>query len=369
MDWTEILFKKRTIVLLLSFLSLTSGWAVEKYEITRFKYYEAGMDCVSKASNRYALRQKEDCCVFSYVVRIDSNYQEVWVAGDETYLMDMETGTRYALRSILSDAKPNVFNIVKEQKGKYLVFELEFPSLAHTTKEISIYGIPTVGLMGNMCCSLEDLKPVGMFNINDYPYLYCSPLTAYDDVKPCLRIPKLVKQSEHYDANDQTTFPIYADAPTIYPVRPDIVEKNRLAVWCTKDTTYVTQIFECKRHLNPFSISPNTALEIWDDDWWLKDNYSPKSLKILSAEVFPVGKNFLIEGTPGDYVPILMKFPPLPIGTNGLRVEMDDNDLFPEEWLIHRDYSTYYYQWYIGYLRNNQQYVKPYPSTGGKIVR
>ena len=204
---------------------------------------------------------------------------------------------------------------------------------------------------------------------NDYPYLYSSPLTVYDDVKPCLRIPKLVKLPAHYDENDQTTFPIFTNAPTIYPVHPDSLKKNRLAVWCTKDTTYVTQILECKRRLNPFAISPNTALEIWDDGWWQKDNYSPKSIKILSAEGYPIGKNFLIEGTPGDFVPILMKFPPLPVGTNALSIDMDDYELFPKEWLVPCDDGTYYFQWYIGYLRNNQQYVKLYPDNGGKIVR
>lgn len=359
---------KVLIVLLLPLISLSRSGASEAYEITHFRYYQGG-ECVSKASNRFALKQNEDCCVFSYVVRIDSNYQKVWVASDETYLMDMETGTRYAMRSILCDAKPNVPNIVKDQKGKYLVFELEFPRLAHTTKEICIYGIPTVGLMGNNSFSLEELQPTEIYDINDYPYLYCTPLTAYDDVKPHLRIPKLVKQPAHYDEDDQTTFPIYTDAPTIYPIAPEILHKNRLAVWCTKDTTYVTQILECKRRLNPFAISPNTALEIRDEDWWQQDNYKPKSLKILSAEVYPIGKNFLIKGTPGDFVPILMKFPPLPVGTNGLSIEMDDYELFPEEWLVPCDDGSFYYQWYIGYLRNNQQYVKPYPDNGGKIIR
>ena len=362
-------FSRITIAALLcvflDFLSICAQSGVHR--LTEYCY--SGSMPMSAISSSYALSLKDTCSIFIFAFSVDTDYQEVLIGSDETYIMDMETGTRYAARNALHGAMLNCHNAIINQKGKKLLFQIEFPRLPKSTKYISIYGIPAAGLIGGNCFDIAEIKQRHFFNHQlDAPELYASPLILYDDEKPHLRSPVSIKNTTIYNEGDITTYPIFIDAPRIYPVKPEVIQRNRYAFWCTKDTTYITHIIECKQKMNPFRIPSNITVVVYNDTLEGSGEIHPQYLRILSATPYPLNKNFIIKGTPGDFIPIVMKFPPLPVGANHVVLDMFGYS-YPKEWMLPNDEEVYYNQWYIGYLRNNQQYVKPYPDNGGKIIR
>lgn len=339
------------------------------HEIKEYIYYENNpTSTISKTSSSYSLSMNDSCSVFSFIVSVDSDYQEIWIGGEDTFIMDMETGTRYAARYALNDARLYCTNAIIKQKGKRLLFQIVFPRLPKNVNRICIYGIPSIGLMGGNCFEIDEIKRISFFDPDDYPEFFFSPLKQYEDEIPIFKHPLLVLNSTSYNTNDIQTDPIFINAPRIYPIEPEIIKRNRFAFWCTKDTTYVTQIFECKKTDNPYRISSNASLVIIEDSVVECCNTYPLELRIISAESFPLDKTFIIRGIPGDFVIIVMKFPPLPLKTNNVIVDMD-NRSYPTDWLLPEEEEVFYDQWYIGYLRNNQQYVRLYPDNGGKIIR
>ena len=330
-------------------------------------------DCGGSRGHRNcSLDLTDSCSILSVGISITEDNQEVFVAGYDTYLLDPTTGTKYAARRIDQGVQLNKSVSVIGQKGYNVVFQIEFPRLPIGTKYIMIYGIPAVGLMGGRVFDVDMLKSIGYLHGSPFPEKEESPLVEFDNLAPLIPTPYLKKRSENYDSKDMTTWAVLAGVPKVFPVDPEHTSRNRFAMWFTKDTTYVTRLIECKFSRQPFYISPDTELKILlnPEADFSDENVTPmfENLKMYSSEPYPVNENFVIEGVPGDYVVILMKFPPLKLGCNFVSVD-DHPEIFPEEWLLPDNMGPLDNS-YVGEFRENRRYVRLMADEkGGHIVR
>ena len=306
---------------------------------------------------------------------MESDVQKIWIGGEDTYILDMETGNRYAAHRALNDAKLNCYNIIRDHKSQLLLFQIEFPRLPRSIKRIKIYGIPELNshgdnFMGQEVYNVEDFKPIKGLRLVDDPDLYLSPLREYDFSCPRFKNPTQKEKKQKYDINNPETYPEYINPPLVFPIDntqyPN--EKSHLSIWCTKDTTYVVFVVECKQSKTLLYINSHETLALGRNE----------KKRIISAFPYPMDKYFYIEGIPGDFVPIVLRFPPLPLGTNQIeayvmedywlrseRTETDPNTGEKNTITVVKDNTCY-----IGQLRENRQYLKLFVNDdGGKIVR
>jgi len=363
------------ISVLMFFCSCHAVFATDDYELGYCVLINWENDCASEANSACNMVTDDNRTVFSFKKLIDSDVQKIWIGGDDTYILDMETGYRYAARCALNSAKLNCYNVIRGYKSKVLLFQIEFPRLPRSVRKIKIYGIPEQNssgenFIGQKVYDVAAFKPTKGIRFIDYPELYLSPLTEYDNSYPVFKTPKLKEKQKKYDRNNPETYPVYINPPLVFPIDntqyPN--EKSHLSIWCTKDTTYVVFVVECKQNKTLLYINSLETLAL--------DRNEKK--RIISAFPYPIDKYFYIDGTPGDFVPIVLRFPPLPLGTNqieayvmedywlrSVRTEIDS--ITGEKTIITEVNDN---TCYIGQLKENRQYLKTFvDNDGGKIVR
>lgn len=333
---------------------------------------------------RFSLDLRDSCTVLTFGLRIDSSYQEVWLGGDETFILDMATGVRYAATEAMRGAKLNAYNVIYNHKGDYIRFQIKFPKMKmYVDRDISktfvkIYGVPEAGLVGGQEYCLEDIRCVKLFDWSRFPELNYSPLTAYNDSEPVLKQPRIVSRPAHYVYTDTATYTVYTDLPKVYPLTQREMEDNSVAFWTTPSATYVTQIVEIKHFRTVFGFNKNCVQISIPNDF--DDNTEPTieslyttpfpsvpAIEPVSTAPYPSEGNFIVEATPGDFVVFTMEFPPLPIGTNDVDVFIRNrpNIVIPsqkEEEMMFGKCTT------VGVWRDNQRLVRPLVSTN-MIVR
>ena len=209
----------------------------------------------------------------------------LFLASEETSLVDQETGVQYRIRRTEPDTYNKHFN-VKAKKGDVLDLKIFFAPLPETTKNIKIYGVSCWNMMG---------MPVKIGN------QYYGTVEYYDTI-PQFHSPRLLKEhmsvDKPYDMQDWNTWKVLTDAHLIKPI-----EDETLALWRTPDAAYVAIACEQNWTQEYFNFNSGTAL--------LDKFGRPYKLrKILGT---PLDELFFMNGNAGDHIAFLMEFEPLPL--------------------------------------------------------
>ena len=212
---------------------------------------------------------------------------DLWLASEETCIVDQETGAQYRIRRTEPETYRKHFTI-RAKKDDIVDLKIFFAPLAETTKEVRIYGIPNWGMMG---------APV---TVRHQVFGTWEPLN-YDTI-PQLRKPRVEKEhmseDKPYDMQNWNTWKVMTDAHLIKPVKD-----GTMALWRTPEATYLAIGYE-----------QNWTTEYWSfgHDIKLLDN-AGHQYKIREVQGLPLDELFFMKGNAGDYVAYMMVFDPLPL--------------------------------------------------------
>lgn len=206
----------------------------------------------------------------------------LWLACDETAIVDMETGVQYRAKRTDPDCFRKHFT-VKAPVGTALDFKIYFPKLPSTTHEIGIFGVPLWNLRGTK---------VRIFGSGHLEYTN----NQYDPV-PDIKAPHLVQEEQNYNKDNHKTWAVYDQPHLIKPV-----DEGKMALWRTPEATYLAVAHEQNWNREYYGHHPETVL---------MDNRGHK-YKLKSIKGLPIGNIFWIEGNSGDYIVFLLEFEPIP---------------------------------------------------------
>ncbi len=222
----------------------------------------------------------------------------LWLGGDETSITDMETGIHYKARGTYDNSLWNTHFDIIGRRHRILDFPIEFPELPKSTKRIRITGVPSWNLRGGTTIILS----------TDEQFQY--------DEKPTFHIPQLVEtEKPDYNPDDMDTYAVYAGAHTIKPRMKD----KEMALWRTKDATYLAVAFELNWNQEYFSFSRRITL---------KDRMTGIEYPIRKIQGIPLDHLFMLKGHVGDCVAFIMEFPPLPLETYRLNYYEPEGEPF-----------------------------------------
>lgn len=207
-----------------------------------------------------------------------------WLGSGETVLLDQETGIIYQPKATVPAECYNKVFSIESKKGSVLDFQIVYNRLPDKARKLKVYGLPEWKMRGtDIQRDMVTTMPLG------------SP--DYDQV-PKFHLPKLVKDSLNYDRNVNQSWAVYKDVHTIKPV-----ENGTLALWRTKDATYLAMATE----------------QNWYREWWgyggnsvLMDDIGHR-YKCKGLVGFQNDRLFWVEGYPGDYFAIVLIFEPIPL--------------------------------------------------------
>ena len=222
-------------------------------------------------------------CYFRMPADIVENF---WLCSEECVILDKETGTIYQSRRCVPDCYGKVFSI-KEKEGTVLDFQIFFPKLPETTKEISIYGVP------NWCLQGQNIYLDNSLFMRDLE----ASISYYDEMMPIHKA-HLVSEAKDYNKDDHKTWSVYNDAHLIKPVK-----NGTYAIWCTEDATYLAEACEMTHMREYFKGRGNSILI----------DQSGHQYKCKEVLGYPNDKLFWVEGHSGDYFAIVMVFEPIPL--------------------------------------------------------
>ena len=209
----------------------------------------------------------------------------LFLASEETCLVDQETGAQYRIRRTEPDTYNKHFT-VRAKKGDVLDLKIFFAPLPKTTKYLKIYGVSCWGMMGT---------PVEIGN-----QFYAT--VQYYDTIPQIRKPRVEKEhmweDKPYDIQNWNTWKVMTDAHLIKPLKD-----GTMAMWRTPEATYLAIGYE-----------QNWTAEYWsfEHDTKLIDNRGHQ-YKIREVQGLPLDESFFMKGNAGDYVAFLLVFDPLPL--------------------------------------------------------
>ena len=217
---------------------------------------------------------------------------DMWLASEETCLVDQESGAQYRIRRTEPETYRKHFTI-KAKKGDVVDLKIFFAPLAETTKEVRIYGVPNWEMMGT---------PVTI----RYEAFGTLVYQEYDTI-PQLRKPRVEKEhmseDKPYDMQNWNTWKVMTDAHLIKPVKDET-----MALWRTPEATYLAIGYE-----------QNWTTEYWSfgHDIKLLDN-TGHQYKIREVQGFPLDELFFMKGNSGDYVAYVLVFDPLPLNVSSI---------------------------------------------------
>ncbi len=217
----------------------------------------------------------------------------LWLTGEETCLVDTETGAQYRMRRTEPDTYRQHFD-VKAKKGDVVDLKIFFAPLPETTKEVGIYGVPNWNLMGRKQ-KLDMSQTDGTFSLT-YEQQY--------DTIPQFYKPRLLKEhmseNKPYDLQNWNTWKVFTDAHLIKPL-PD----GTRAIWLTPEATYIAVAYEQNWTAEYWGFDPGTILV----------DEAGRQYKLREVQGIPLGETFFMEGHAGDYIAYLEVYEPLPLST------------------------------------------------------
>ena len=250
--------------------------------------------------------------------------KNLWLASDETGIVDLKTGKNYrALRSV-PDCWEKYF-AVKAKEGAVLDFQIFFPKLPSSTTRIAIYGVPNWFLRGRNV-TIKQRK---------------QGKVTYDKV-PDFKQPKMVSKEKDYDKNNGHSWEVYTEPHLIKPT-----PEGTMAIWRTAEATYLAEAHEQNWMREYFGIHPNTILG--DESGHM---YKLKEVKGLPSN----GHLFWMEGYSGDHIAFLYVFEPIPLDVNTISFLEPDSEPFNAWGANWKGDSKYGLD--INELRENQKLFK-----------
>lgn len=219
-------------------------------------------------------------CYFTMPVNEITN---LWLACEETAIVDMATGVQYRARRTSPDCFRKHFT-VKAPVGTPLDFKIYFPKLPSTIKEIAIFGVPMWYLRGTKVQINTARNAQGAFQ-NDY------------DNPPNIKPPTLVDRPKKFNKDNHKTWAVYNNPHLIKPV-----EEGTMALWNTPEATYIAIAHEQNWMREYYGYNKGTMLI---------DNRGHQ-YKLKSLQGLPIDELFWIEAYSGDYIAFLLEFEPLP---------------------------------------------------------
>lgn len=225
----------------------------------------------------------------------------LWLANDETAILDRETGIRYQARRSEPECWNKYFG-VRANKDDILDFRIYFPQLPPTTRSISIYGVPNWYLRGGREIKLHRNR-----------LEITSGLGWYLDSVPEFHMPRLIKPEDKYEKSDGHSWAVFTDAHLIKPV-----PEKTMALWLTPQATYLAIAMEQNWIREYFNFEPGTLLV----------DGNGKQYKLRELHGLPLEHVFWMEGFPGDYIGFVMRFDPLPIGITTITYYEPDGEPF-----------------------------------------
>ncbi len=220
---------------------------------------------------------------------------DMWLASEETCIVDQETGAQYRIRRTEPDTYRKHFTI-KAKTGDVVDLKVFFAPLAETTKEVRIYGLPNWGMMGS---------PGAPITIRHESDGTSEPL-AYDTIpqfhKPIVH-KEHMSEDKPYDMQNWNTWKVMRKAHLIKPL-----DNETMALWRTPEATYLAIGYE-----------QNWTTEYWSfgHDIKLLDN-AGRQYKIREVQGLPLDELFFMEGNAGDYVAYVLVFDPLPLNISAI---------------------------------------------------
>jgi hypothetical protein len=150
-----------------------------------------------------------------------------------------------------------------------------------------------------------DGRILSMMEMSDYDRTMTKQLekaTLTYDTIPKFRLATLKKPAENYNPEDYNTFAVYTHPHTVAPLQSPQGTDN-LAIWCTKDATYLAIVDEQMWTSRYHQVSK---------DFHLRDSQTGKTYPIIKLLGYPLDQVFWIEGIPGEWRCRVLVFPPLP---------------------------------------------------------
>lgn len=250
--------------------------------------------------------------------------KNLWLASDETGIVDLETGINYrALRSV-PDCWGKYF-AVKAKEGAVLDFQVFFPKLPSSTTRIAIYGVPNWFMRGRNVTIKQTKQGKAKY-----------------DKAPDFKQPKLVSKEKDYDKNNGHSWEVYTEPHIIKPT-----PEGTMAIWRTAEATYLAVAHEQNWMREYFYIHPGTILA--DESGHM---YKLKEVKGLPSN----NHIFWMESYSGDHIAFLYVFEPIPLDVNTISFLEPDSEPFNAWGANWKGDSKYGLD--INELRENQKLFK-----------
>lgn len=218
-----------------------------------------------------------------YILMKADIMQNLWLASEETTILDKETGIIYQVQSTVPERCFNKVFGVKGKEGTVLDLKIMFPRIPDSATDLVIYGVPFWRMRG--LSVKENATTINGERMSDY------------DSTPKFHMAHMVKDSVNYNKNDQMSWAVYKDAHLIKPVK-----EETMALWLTPEATYLAIATEQNWLREYYGRGGNTIL---------MDNQGHQ-YKCKGVLGYPNDPLFWLEGYPGDYFAFVLVFEPLP---------------------------------------------------------
>ena len=272
-------------------------------------------------------------CYFRMPADVVTNF---WLCSDECVILDKETGTIYQSRRTKPDCYGKVFSF-NGKEGTTLDFQIFFPKLPETAKDICIYGVPNWLLRGTDV-HLES---------STYWRDFLEGEGFYDDV-PTFHQPHLVSEAKDYDKDNFKSWAVYQDAHLVKPVKADTY-----AMWCTREATYLAEACELNWMREYFGRGGKAMLV----------DQSGHQYKCKGVLNYPNDHLFWVEGHTGDFFAIVLVFEPLPPETENVTYVVPEGEPFA---MWGAEWNGSVLPFSVRELRDNQKLFEYHPR---KIVK
>lgn len=220
--------------------------------------------------------------------------KRMWLGGEETYIVDEETGVHYKPRVTTPDVMQQYFT-VQAPKDSLIDFTITFPPLPESTQYISITGVPNWGLYD----SGNSIK-INRRGLENAEY----------DQKPNIRVPQLKQPEQNYNKDDADTWAYYHKVHTIKPLE----NQKTFALWRTPEATYLAK---------PHNQTWTREYYGYDDTTFLLDD-NGNQYKIKGIQGIPMNHLFWVEECAGDWFALVLEFEPIPLDVTHIHyIELD----------------------------------------------
>lgn len=241
----------------------------------------------------------ENTVLHCYLMMKSDIVTNLWLGNAETTILDKETGIIYQAKATVPEKCYNKVFSVKGKKDTALDLQIVFPRLPESAKDLAIYGVPNWFMRG------MDIQNMASVVKADASSLY--------DSAPDIHLATKLKDANNYDKDNHESWSVYNDAHTIKPVK-----ENTMALWRTKDATYLAIATEQNWIREYYGRGGNAVL---------LDNQGHQ-YKCKDVMGYPNDNIFWLEGYPGDYFAIVLVFEPLPLHIENLTYIVPEGEPF-----------------------------------------